>query len=226
MKKKVMSTTVIVLVVLLSLAVGIFVTDYYRSQNLKIPIFAKATVLADDGGSGTYQGLFYRVTVEKHLDTAYGVTIDAVTMYLGDKVVAASIANSGGNEFIVEEQPKEDWGLTLIAKAVTADGMTVIFEQSGGTLKGELMTGEWFALEKKTDTGWETVQPLPAEGEYVFNSIGYGIPSEGSFELPVLWKWRYGSLEPGEYRMIKSVMDFIETGAYTQQEYDVAFTVE
>ena len=36
----------------------------------------------------------------------------------------------------------------------------------------------------------------------------------------------YGSLESGEYRIKKSVMDFVETGIYTEQKYALEFTVE
>ena len=220
MKKKAIRIMAAVLAGILLLCAVFFVTDYCRTLRLKTPVFAKASVLADDGGSGTYRGIFYRVAVEM-CDTGSGAAIEEVTMHVGSRMVAASVAEQAYEEAIVE-----DWGLALTAKAVTADGMTVLFTQSGGKVKGELMTGEWFALEKKTDNGWEEVKPLPAEGEYAFNSIGYGIPSEGSFELPVLWNWMYGSLESGEYRIKKSVMDFVETGIYTEQKYALEFTVE
>lgn len=65
---------------------GIFFTDYYRCSHLEKPLFVVPVQTADDGGSGTYQGLGY--TVEVELDS---FQVISVTMKIFGKVVAASI---------------------------------------------------------------------------------------------------------------------------------------
>lgn len=92
MKKKTVKITVITLCTLLVLWCGMFITDYVRCGSLKEPIFVVAVgVTADDGGSGTYQGLGYRVEIEKHIDAEYGTCIDSVEMWMFGKVISASI---------------------------------------------------------------------------------------------------------------------------------------
>lgn len=69
-----------------------FVTDYARCSSLREPIFVVSKgVSADDGGSGTYQGLGYTVSVEKYIDAEYGPCISSVEMNMFGKVISASI---------------------------------------------------------------------------------------------------------------------------------------
>lgn len=92
MKKKALKIAVITLCVLLALWFGMFIIDFARCGSLKEPIFViAADVAADDGGSRTYQGLGYRVEIEKHIDGQYGICIDSVEMWMFGKVIAASI---------------------------------------------------------------------------------------------------------------------------------------
>ena len=71
---------------------AVFTTDYIRCSALKEPIFVIATGnTADDGGSGTYQGLGYTVHIQKYMDVEYGVSISAIEMKVFGKVIVASI---------------------------------------------------------------------------------------------------------------------------------------
>lgn len=70
---------------------AVFATDYIRCTKLQDPVFAKATVLADDGGSGTYRGLGYTVEIEKHIDSDCDVVTDSVEMRLFGALVFAAI---------------------------------------------------------------------------------------------------------------------------------------
>ena len=84
---------IIILLGLLILWGIIFGIDYFRVANFKMPIFVKAGETVDDGGSGTYYGLGYRVEVEKNISAEYGVLLEKIEMYMFDKVVMAAIAN-------------------------------------------------------------------------------------------------------------------------------------
>lgn len=70
----------------------IFAIDYSRCANLKMPIFVMPEDVADDGGSGTYYGLGYKVEVEKYISSEYGLQLAKVEMYIFDKFIIGAIA--------------------------------------------------------------------------------------------------------------------------------------
>lgn len=86
--KKIIITILAVTVLLWCSA---FATDYIRCTKMQDPVFAKAFVTADDGGSGTYKGLGYTIEIEKHIDADFGVMTDSVEMRLFGALVFAAI---------------------------------------------------------------------------------------------------------------------------------------
>ncbi len=80
-----------ILAIIVLLWGSMFCTDYIKCTQLKDPIFAKATVTADDGGSGTYKGLGYTIEIEKHIDADFGLMTDSVEMRLFGLLVFAAI---------------------------------------------------------------------------------------------------------------------------------------
>lgn len=91
--KKDKKLLIIAVVIIFALWSSMFVTDYIRSYNLKNPIFATASVTADDGGSGTYKGIGYTVEMRKHIDAELGVKTDYVEMRLFGIMVLAIIVD-------------------------------------------------------------------------------------------------------------------------------------
>ncbi|GEM_PF-1367233 len=88
--KKITKVLIIVMGIAIICWICMFSTDCYRCSNLKEPLFVVSTVTADDGGSGIYQGLGYKVELE--LDgNVPKPQILSVTMTMFNKVVAASI---------------------------------------------------------------------------------------------------------------------------------------
>ena len=75
------------------------------------------------------------------------------------------------------------------------------------------MYGEDFLIEVLKKGEWEKA-PISLEGNYGFNAIGIMLPCEEISERDIDWHWLYGELEPGEYRIGKSVDDFIESGKF------------
>lgn len=63
--KKSLKILIGVIVAIIILWGIIFFIDYSRCSNFKEPIFVVAGETADDGGSGTYYGLGYKVKMEK-----------------------------------------------------------------------------------------------------------------------------------------------------------------
>lgn len=81
-----------ILILVIMIWVSVFTVDYYRCGHLQSPIFVIAgDDVADDGGTGSYYGLGYRVNIYKEIDSEYGVTIVSVEMIIFDKVISASI---------------------------------------------------------------------------------------------------------------------------------------
>ena len=90
MNKKIKVLIIILLFIILLWGV-IFLVDYFRCLNVKMPIFVIPGETADNGGSGTYYGLGYSVGVEKNISAEYGDQIESVEMYIFDKCIAGGI---------------------------------------------------------------------------------------------------------------------------------------
>lgn len=91
--KKILFKVVIVAIAFTILWSSIFVIDYSRCNNLKMPIFVVSKETADDGGSGIYYGLGYKVRVKKYISANYGAQIESMEMYFVNKVIIASITD-------------------------------------------------------------------------------------------------------------------------------------
>lgn len=90
---KILKRLITVLVVFVIVWALIFLVDYSRCANLKMPIFVIAGETADDGGSGTYYGIGYEVKVKKHISAEYGEQLEKIEMYILGKFVTGAIAN-------------------------------------------------------------------------------------------------------------------------------------
>jgi len=117
-----------------------------------------------------------------------------------------------------------NWGLTLSAKNVTTSGLTLICTQSGGELTGDIMTGEDYYLIVLQDETWKTVSPVIEN--YGWNSLAHWISKDTDTEFEIDWKWLYGELEPGTYRLVKEFMDFRKTADYDKAVYWMEFVIE
>ena len=114
-------------------------------------------------------------------------------------------------------------GVTMTVKqgTVSATKLTVIIKNRSDN---DCIFGEFFELEKKINGQWYKV-PVTIEGDYGFNSIGYDLPSGETREWAVDWKWLYGSLESGEYRIVKDILDFRATGDYDTNYLAAEFVI-
>ena len=88
--RKVLFGILIAIVVLWSI---IFIIDYTRCSNFKEPIFVVARETADDGSSGNYYGLGYKVKIEKSISAEYGIQLLKVEMYMFDKFITGAITD-------------------------------------------------------------------------------------------------------------------------------------
>jgi len=114
-------------------------------------------------------------------------------------------------------------GVTMTVKEGTASstGLTVVMENNSDN---QCIYGEFFELEKKIDETWYRV-PVAIDDNYGFNSIGYDLSPGDSREWEVDWNWLYGSLEPGNYRIIKDIVDLKGTGDYETYYLAAEFSI-
>lgn len=125
----------------------------------------------------------------------------------------------GGAYIFNEESEAQSIGVSLSLKNISATGATMVFSQyEGNAPEGELQFGEEFNLEKRNGDQWEEV-PIPLEIDYGFNDIAHILPKGDTTECNLDWQWLYGSLDSGEYRLTKTVTDFVEAGNF--KTYDL-----
>lgn len=114
-------------------------------------------------------------------------------------------------------------GVTMTVKeeTVSSSKLTVMFKNNSSS---QCIYGEYFSLEKKLNEKWYQV-PVVIGGDYGFNTIGYNLASGETGELVVDWKWLYGSLDAGEYRIVKDILDFRRTGDYDNYYLAAEFSI-
>lgn len=104
---------------------------------------------------------------------------------------------------------------------VSPTGLTVLFENNSDK---RWIYGEYFLLEKKMKGKWYQV-PIALEENYGFRDIGYDLDSSDVREWTVDWDWLYGSLDTGEYRIVKDILDFRKAGDYDKHYLTAEFTI-
>lgn len=119
----------------------------------------------------------------------------------------------------------DKWGISLSAKDITNKGLTILCEQFGGSPTGELQTGEAFSLEYSDNGEWKPLNTNPLI-DYAWHQVAYMVKKNDITEFKVDWKWLYGELEPGYYKLKKEFTDFRATGDYDTEMYELYFTVE
>ena len=114
-----------------------------------------------------------------------------------------------------------DVSMTIKEETVSTTGLTVVFENNSDN-RG--IYGEFFSLEEKINNKWYQV-PVTIDGYYGFNEIGYNLISGENEEFKVDWEWLYGSLNTGEYRIVKDILDFRNTGDFDRYYLAAEFTI-
>ena len=122
-----------------------------------------------------------------------------------------------------DSSEKPDWGITMTAENVTPTGCTVICTQSGGTVTGELLTSYDFFFTKQGRTGWKS---LPVQKQVDIVTLPLWITKNGATRWEVGWEVSYGSLEPGNYRVCKTIEHEVDGPNYEKQIFWAEFTIQ
>jgi len=116
----------------------------------------------------------------------------------------------------------EGVNMSIKEGTISPTGLTLVLKNDS---ESQCIYGEFFILEKKLNEKWYEV-PVIIEGDYGFRSIGYELSPGDSKEWKVDWNWLYGSLDKGEYRIVKDILDFRGTGDYDTYYLAVEFTID
>ena len=128
--KKIVVSVLIGLIVLWGI---IFCIDYSRCSHFKEPIFVVAGTTADDGGSGTYYGLGYKVKMEKTISAEYGPTLVKVEMYMFDQFIVGAIADMQSDSSEGNYQKTEEAQYEFVATIIGAYETSILVEPPEGT---------------------------------------------------------------------------------------------
>ena len=146
-------------------------------------------------------------------------------------IVGCSSKTGGGTSQNLSENNHNDekpnkWGITLKADNVTATGLTIVCNHSGGENVAELYTGSYYVIQKLEKTGWVDVEYLPQEYELAWTSEAWIIQKECTTQWDVNWEWLYGELSAGKYRIGKEIMNFRSTGDFDKEMVYAEFIIK
>ena len=127
--KKIIISVLTILIVLWGV---IFLIDYSRCSHFKEPIFVVSGVTADDGGSGTYYGLGYKVKIQKTMSVEYGTTLLKVEMYMFDKFIVGAVAETS-NDSSDDYQKIEEEQYEFVATIIGVYESSILIEPEEGT---------------------------------------------------------------------------------------------
>ena len=190
--------------------------DKKRAEENKRPLFVVRTAIYKDGGSKEYTGLGYKVIVFNTLCGYKEVKFGNLKMNIND-------FEDETNAYCRNNEHKLD------GEANSLDNVksNVVLELKSGTLKKTKATfilknnsnvnityGNEYKIEKKIDDNWQEL-----EEKLNFNLPAYNLKYMDSVELKLDWKNGYGSLDKGEYRLVKNVS--VENVDGSNEEFNV-----
>lgn len=143
--------------------------------------------------------------IKKELVLFWGILVVIIILeiiFVGTKKqVDTNVIEKNNNTYSTE---KIEDKISMIIKdgTLTKTKATIIITDNN---EQHYLYDEWFRIDKKEDGKWRKAEII--NNEYSFIAIGYKPDKNGRIELVVDWENLYGSLEKGEYRIIKNAYD-------------------
>ena len=101
----------------------------------------------------------------------------------------------------------------------------MLFRSGGITLEcknpsnKETTTGEWYCIQRYENNVWNTMAYVSGE-DIAWKEMAVIITEKNPLKIEIDWKWLYGELGNGKYRIVKEF--FIEEDSYLQYaEFDI-----
>lgn len=109
--------------------------------------------------------------------------------------------------------------VTLTAEDVSSAGLTLVITQYGGPDGETLFTGSYFTIQQQRGGEWDELSPEGGAPEWTDEQLT--IPAGGSSRWTVDWRWLYGELEAGHYRIGKEISDNSGSSCLCWAEFDI-----
>ena len=188
--------------------------EIYYETGLESPLSARCGTMDGEITSSVKENEVPNKNNESNFGVGYGY------QYAGEGTIDIIINEKWmvfANETAIKKNP---FGLMLSAKNITSSGCTLVFQQSGGSVLGELQTGVNLNLYQWIEEqGWVSILP----GDVAWNQIAYSIQQDAYTEIEINWSYLCGELAPGHYKIEKEVMDFQEAGKFQTHIYETSF---
>lgn len=97
----------------------------------------------------------------------------------------------------IYNESKSDITMTIQKGTLTRKSVTIILES-----KSDYSCGESYSIDKKENNEWKSITSI---NRHQFNLLGMLPDKDGKIKCNIEWSERYGELENGEYRIVKSV---------------------
>ena len=180
----------------------IFYVDYTRCANFKMPIFVVAGKNVDNGGSGTYYGLGYKVEIEKSLSAKYGVQLEKVEMYMFNKFITGAIADVQKDTVIITDGKIENENLidnfiNETSRDISKE-LNILVKENGSETNTQITFVPRESMEINQENDTITVH-IPETAEDYQKEYGYYI-----FSINGVEKARYDSLR---WQIIRTTTD-------------------
>lgn len=107
----------------------------------------------------------------------------------------------------------ENVSINIQEGSLTNTGATIVITDKN-TVKNTF--NEEYKIEKRVNDSWEEVKKI--DNNYFFNDLIWTFEDDDTTTHDVNWENLYGELEPGKYRMIKSVEGKMFSGIQVEFE--------
>ena len=118
----------------------------------------------------------------------------------------------------MEFEESKVMSMTIKEGTLSNEGCTIIVHDAG---EEKSVFGEEYRIDIFDNNEWKHSE-IVLKDNYGWNLIGYLVGDDRSREMEINWKWLYGELETGHYRIVKSIT--IEP--YKREYFSVEFDIE
>ena len=193
-----LSKVFLVIIIILIIALGIITKMYFdmkKSSQLGLESTLENANLLFEANKRIDQ-------LEKLLETEKGistVTNSTPAHVVENPDVVNDNSDDNSNKTLDIRRFPEKVSLKVLEDTITRDGATLVITDENEEPYGY---GEDFVLEVKKGDFWEKVESLP---NTVWKSLAYVPNEEGVLKMKLNFKYVFGSLEDGIYRVVKTV---------------------
>lgn len=193
-----LSKVFLVIIIILIIALGIITKMYFdmkKSSQLGLESALENANLLFEANKRIDQ-LEKLLETEKSIST---VTNSTPAHVVKNPDVVNDNSDDNSNKTLDIRRFPEKVSLKVLEDTITKDGATLVITDENEEPYGY---GEDFVLEVKKGDFWEKIESLP---NTVWKSLAYVPNEEGVLTMKLNFKYVFGSLEDGIYRVVKTV---------------------